>query len=218
MKNIIRKYRDKLYSAVIADTLDSLGLHKQVLTPGIFPLDKSIKLCGLARVGLYMPIYHDDENINIYEHELKMVDSLKEYEILVLCCHGNKKISPWGELLSTRAVFLKAAGCLTDGCIRDSDMIREMKFPVFSNGTNPVDTKYRGKMMMADVPGEIAGVKVISGDLIFGDSDGVIVIPNKIINQVTDIALEKVSSENTVRDEIKEGKDLVSLFEKHGIL
>jgi 4-hydroxy-4-methyl-2-oxoglutarate aldolase len=218
MQNNLKKYRKKLYTAVIADTLDSLGYHKQVLTPGILPLDPSLKLCGLARVGLYMPIYHDDDTVNVYENEIVLVDSLKEDEVPVLCCHGNQKIAPWGELLSTRSSYLKAAGCLTDGCIRDSDMIREMKFPVFSKGTNPVDTKFRGKMMMADVPGEIGGVRIQSGDLVFGDNDGVVVVPSNIISEVANKALEKVNSENIVRDEIKEGNKLTDIFEKHGIL
>ncbi len=214
----LKEYKEKLYSAVIADTLDSLGYHKQVLKPGIKSIDPKIKLCGLARIGLYMPIYHDDETVNVYEHEIALVDSLKENEIAVLCCHGNENIAPWGELLSTRASFLKSGGCLTDGCVRDTDMIRKMQFPVFSKGTNPVDTKFRGKMMMTDVPGEIAGVRIESGDLIFGDNDGVVVVPSNIINDVTKKALEKVNSENTVRDEINEGKTLTDIFDKHGIL
>ena len=97
-------------------------------------------------------------------------------------------------------------------------MIRKMQFPVFSKGTNPVDTKFRGKMMMTDVPGEIAGVRIERGDLIFGDNDGVVVVPSNIINDVTKKALEKVNSENTVRDEINEGKTLTDIFDKHGIL
>ena len=97
-------------------------------------------------------------------------------------------------------------------------MIREMKFPVFSKGTNPVDTKFRGKMMMADVPGEIGDVRIESGDLVFGDNDGVVIVPSKIIKEVTSKALDKVNSENTVRDEIKQGEKLTDIFEKHGIL
>lgn len=93
-----------------------------------------------------------------------------------------------------------------------------MKFPVFSKGTNPVDTKFRGKIMMADVPGEIGDVRVESGNLIIGDNDEVVVVPLKLINEVTSKALEKVSSENTVRDEIKKGNKLTAIFAKHGIL
>ena len=165
-----------------------------------------------------MQIFHDDENTNVYEHELALIDSLKTNEVAVLICNGNKNISPWGELLSTRASYLGAAGCLTDGSVRDSNLIREMKFPVFSNGTNPVDTKYRGKMIMADVPGEIASVRVNSGDLVFGDRDGVLIVPLKIIDQVIAKAFEKVTSENTVREELKAGNTLADVFAKHGIL
>jgi len=162
--------------------------------------------------------YYDDENTNVYEHEIALIDSLKENEIAVLCCHGNEKIAPWGELLSTRATYLKSAGCLTDGCVRDTKMINEIGFPVFAKGTNPVDTKFRGKMMMADVPGEIANVYVESGDLVFGDNDGVVIVPSKVIDEVIRKALEKVSSENTVRDELKKGDSLTAVFEKHKIL
>ena len=93
MQNIIQKCREKLYSAVIADTMDSIGFHKQVLKPGIVALDPSIKLCGLARVGLYMPIYHDDENVNVYEHEIALIDSLKTDEVAVFICNSNQNIA-----------------------------------------------------------------------------------------------------------------------------
>ena len=73
-------------------------------------------------------------------------------------------------------------------------------------------------MMMADVPGEIADVKIKSGDLVYGDNDGVVIVPSKIIKEVTDKALEKVTSENTVRDEIKSGDTLTNIFAKHKIL
>lgn len=216
--NLIQICKEKLYSAVLADTMDSLGFHNQGLKPGITALDPSIKLCGFARVGLYMPIYHDDENTNVYEHEIALIDSLKQNEVAVLCCNGNKNIAPWGELLSTRASYLGAAGCLTDGCVRDSVLIQKMKFSVYSNGTNPVDTKYRGKMIMQDVPGKIAGVNVEKGDLVFGDQDGVLIIPSKILDEVIDKALEKITSENTVREELRAGNTLTDVFAKHKIL
>jgi len=69
--------RSTLYSAVISDTLDSLGYRYQVLRPGIRPLDPNTVLCGWARVGLYSPIYHDDADVNVYELELRLIDSLK---------------------------------------------------------------------------------------------------------------------------------------------
>lgn len=215
---LIRECRERLYSAAIADALDSLGYHHQVLAPGIRAIDPDRVLCGLARVGLYMPLYHDDENTRVYEHEIALVDSLKADEVPVLCCHGLTRISPWGELLSTRSAYLGAAGMLTDGSVRDSVKIREMGFPVYSAATNPSDTKFRGKLMLYDVPGEICGVRIESGDLVFGDIDGTVVVPRQAIAEATRAALEKASAENVVRDEIRAGGTLVEIFDKHGIL
>ena len=81
------EYKTKLYSAVLADTLDSLGYHKQTLTPGIKSIKPDVIICGLARVGLYMPIYHDDENTNVYEHEIALIDSLKAVSYTHLRAH-----------------------------------------------------------------------------------------------------------------------------------
>jgi regulator of RNase E activity RraA len=215
---LVRQCRTRLNSAAISDSLDALGYHNQVLTPGIKALDASLVLCGLARVGLYMPVYHDDENMRVYENEIALVDSLRPEEVPVLVCHGIQRISPWGELLSERSSYLGAAGCLTDGCVRDTSRIRALNFPVYSSGTNPVDTKYRGKMFLYDVPGEICGVRVDSGDLVFGDFDGIVIVPRAVLHQVVDKAMEKVAAENVVRDEIRAGGALTDIFAKHGIL
>lgn len=215
---LVRQCRTRLNSAAISDSLDALGYHNQVLTPGIKALDAGLVLCGLARVGLYMPVYHDDESMRVYENEIALVDSLRPEEVPVLVCHGIQRISPWGELLSERASYLGAAGCLTDGCVRDTSRIRALNFPVYSSGTNPVDTKYRGKMFLYDVPGEICGVRVDSGDLVFGDFDGIVIVPRAVLHQVVDKAMEKVAAENVVRDEIRAGGALTDIFAKHGIL
>ncbi len=215
---LVQECRARLNSAAISDSLDSVGYHHQVLTPGIKAVDPDLVLCGLARVGIYMPLYHDDEDTKVYEHEIALVDSLKRDEVAVLCCHGLTRIAPWGELLSERSSYLGAAGVLTDGCVRDTSRIRALKFPTYSAGTNPFDTKYRGKLMLADVPGEIAGVRVESGDLVFGDFDGTVVVPRKVMREVVDKALAKVAAENVVRNEIRAGHTLVDIFDRHGIL
>jgi regulator of RNase E activity RraA len=217
-KTLLQTCRAELYSAVISDTLDSLGHRRQVLQPGVTAIQDGMRIVGFARVGIYMPIFHDDQNVNVYEHEIRFVDDLKADEVPVICCNGNQRISPWGELLSTRCAYLGVAGCITDGCVRDVDMIREMAFPVFSGGRNPVDTKYRGKMMWYDVPGVIGEVEVHSGDLVVADVDGIVAVPKAMIKQTISKSLEKVRAENTVRDELRQGSTLVQVFEKHGIL
>ena len=215
---ILSDCKTKLYTAVISDILDSMGYLNQVLSLGIRPLDESSVLCGWARVGIYLPIYHDDELVKVYEKELKLIDSLQPDEVPVLICHGLKHIAPWGELLSTRARYLQAAGCLTDGSVRDVRVIREMKFPVFTGGITPVDTKYRGKLTWYDVPGKIHGVDVDSGDLVFGDVDGVVIIPKKLVEIVLEKSLQKVPEENMVRKKLVSGESLEKIFADHGIL
>lgn len=216
--DLVRECRTLLNSAAISDSLDSFGYHDQVLAPGIHAVDPQLVLCGLARVGLYMPVYHNDENTRVYENEIALIDSLKPDEVPVLVCHGIRRISPWGELLSERSTYLGAAGCLTDGSVRDTNRIRELNFPVYSSGSNPVDTKYRGKLMLSDVPGEICGVRVESGDLVFGDFDGIVIVPKAVLRPVIEKALEKVSAENVVRGEIRAGGALTNIFAKYGIL
>lgn len=210
--------RSELYSAVLCDTLDTYGFRNQSPRSGLQLVDKSKPLCGIARVGIYLPVYHDDNEMDVYGEEIDLVDSLKPDEVPVLVCHGLTRIAPWGELLSTRAKVLKAGGCLTDGSIRDVAMIREMEFPVVSGGTNPVDTKYRGKLMMYDVPGEIAGVSINSGDLVYADEDGVVFVPASSIVDVVGAALSKVRQETTVRQELSDGESLRDIFTRHGIL
>ena len=87
----LEKIRSQLYSAVLSDTLDSLGMLDQVLSPGIKPLDELMVLCGWARVGLYMPIYHDDETVNVYEKELELIDSLQRDKVPVLILSWDQK-------------------------------------------------------------------------------------------------------------------------------
>lgn len=216
--DILKACREELFSAVLSDSLDSLGYHEQAVAPGLSPLSEEMRIVGYARVGIYMPIYHDDENVNVYENEIRLIDDLARDDVAVLSCNGDLGICPWGELVSTRAQYLGAAGCITDGCARDSKAIRELGFPVFSAGTNPVDTKYRGKLMWMDVPARVGGVKVNSGDLVVADHDGIVFVPSEVIDRTMDLALRKVRKESMVRQQLREGVSLADVFARHGIL
>ena len=93
-----------------------------------------------------------------------------------------------------------------------------MKFPVFAGNIGPLDTKHRGKLVWNDVPGKIHGVNVNSGDLVFGDVDGVVVIPKESVEIVLEQSLKKVSEENIVRKKLEKGYTLEKIFAEHGIL
>jgi 4-hydroxy-4-methyl-2-oxoglutarate aldolase len=215
---ILSSCKSELHTAVLADSLDSIGLHEQVVAPGLTALSEDMRVVGFARVGIYMPIYHDDENVNVYENEIRLIDNLAAGDVPVLSCNGNLNISPWGELVSTRAGYLGATGCITDGCVRDVQAIREMGFAVFSGGRNPSDTKYRGKMMWADVPAVIGGVRICSGDLVMADADGIVFVPADHIDEVVSRSLEKVRAESIVREQLLRGVSLTDVFNTHGIL
>src|SRR4029079_15621887 len=133
-------------------------------------------------------------------------------------CPRGERIGPWGELLTTASRARGAAGCVTDGLVRDVRLIREMRFPVFSGGIGPLDSKGRGEVKAIDVPVECGGVPVAPGDWIFGDVDGVVIIPGRLLERAIDLALKKVLDENTVRAELTAGELLATVFARHGIL
>lgn len=211
--------KQDLYAAVLSDVLDSFGLMNQAMRPFIRPLDDTKVLFGRARTGLYMNAYSVSEGENPYEIEIALVDDLKPGDVAVLDCGGpTERIAPWGELLSTASAKRGAAGCVIDGLVRDVRLIREMQFPVFHGGIGPLDTKGRAKMMARDVPISCGGVAVSSGDLVFGDADGVVVIPQAIAPKVIEAAIAKVKSENVTRDELNRGLLLGEVYRKYGVL
>jgi 4-hydroxy-4-methyl-2-oxoglutarate aldolase len=208
-----------LNAAVISDVLDSLGLMGQAMKPFMRPLDDRLTLIGRARTGLYMPLVEHRDGENPYQVEIALVDDLKAHDVVLLACNGpTDRIAPWGELLSTAAMARGAAGCVTDGLVRDVRQIREMGFPVFCGGIGPLDTKGRARMVERDVPVSCAGVTVRPGDIVFGDVDGVIVIPRQHEQQVITRATEKVSGENQSRDALQRGERLADVFARLGIL
>ena len=210
--------RRKLFVSVVSDTLDGLGFRNQAFTPAIRPLDEDRVLLGRARTALYREVFHVPNGHNPYALEIALVDDLKPFEVAVMACGGNPKIGPWGELLTTAARARGAAGALTDGLVRDVRAIRKLKFPVFSAGIGPLDSKGRGEVAAIDVPVELAGVRVESGDVIFGDADGAVAIPRKIEKQVFAAAFEKISGENNTRAALARGEKLASVFKRYGIL
>ena len=212
------QFRD-LSAAVLSDVMDALGLMNQAMQPFVRPLDENLVLAGRARTGLYMLAYEVREGENPYEVEIALVDDLKPGDVPVLACNGpTQRIAPWGELLSTAAQTRGAAGCITDGLVRDVRQIREMRFPVFHGGIGPLDTRGRARMVQRDVPVECGGVKVVSGDILFGDVDGVVVIPKERAAEVLAGAKEKVAGEGRTRDELRQGRLLREVFEKYKIL
>ncbi len=207
-----------LFSAVLSDCLDQCGVTKQAMPARIRPLDIAVVMVGRARTAAFMEVYHVAEGVNPYELEIALIDSLQPGQIPVFACSNPGRVAPWGELLSTASHVRGAAGALMDGCVRDIKPILAMGFPVFHGGIAPLDSRGRGKIMALDVPIECAGVPVAHGDLIFGDADGVVVVPQAVEQQVLDLAFEKVKGERSTLADLRRGDKLADVFARYGIL
>jgi 4-hydroxy-4-methyl-2-oxoglutarate aldolase len=215
----IEALRRLLYAPVVSDVLDSFGLMQQALRPFVRPLDDGLVLLGRARTGRYAPATMPSADHNPYALEMDLIDSLRPGEVPILACDGpTDVIAPWGELLTTAARARGAAGCVTDGLVRDVSRIRAMRFPVFHGGIGPLDTKNRAEMVEADVTIRIAGTIVSPGDWVLGDVDGVVIIPADKADAVFRAALDKIAAEDTTRQELAAGESLRAVFARHGVL
>lgn len=209
---------EKLYSAVLSDSLDAVGVWNQAMTSRIRPLDETLKLCGRARTGQYMEVPYVADGVNPYELEIAIVDDLKPGDVAVFACGGSSRIAPWGSLLSTATKARGAVGCVTDGFVRDILGIRELGLPVFHAGIAPLDSKGRGQIQAVDVPVIVDGVRIAPGDLVFGDADGVVVVPQAVEAEVLKFAFDKINGEHHSINELRAGGYLRDVFAKYGVL
>jgi regulator of RNase E activity RraA len=214
----LAEIRQTLYTAVLSDVLDGLGFRDQAMPPSIRPLDEDLVLAGFARTGLYREVFREVDGENPYELEIALIDDLKPDDVAVFGCCGSRRIAPWGELLSTASRARGAAGCVTDGMVRDIRAIRALRFPVFHGGVAPLDSKGRGKVAEIDVPIRCGGVAVAPGDLVMGDADGIVIVPRAVEEEALRRAFAKVTGENTTRDELAAGAKLADVFAKYRVL
>ena len=206
----------ELYAAVLSDALDAAGYREQALRHTIRPLYPDAIVVGRAMPVLCVEVYEMPDEP--YQQEITAVDSLKPNDVLVCSTNESPRICIWGELLSTAARARGARGAVIEGFIRDARQIMAMQFPVFMMGLSPIDSYGRGDVMAYNVPIECGGVTVNPGDILFGDIDGIVAIPQAVEVEVIEAALAKVSGENRTRDELRAGATLREVYDKYGIL
>ncbi len=148
---------------------------------------------------------------------LAALDDSKKNEVYI-CTGSSPDYALWGELMSTRAIKCGAAGAVVDGYSRDTKGILALDFPTFSFGRYAQDQGPRGKVIDFRVPIQINGVRIDSGDIVFGDLDGVCVIPQKIETEVIQDALVKAQGEKVVQKAIENGMTACEAFKKYGIM
>ncbi len=216
--------RRELFTSVVGDVMDKLGLFHQFLPPAIKPLRADMVLIGRAMTVLSVDVFRErvsgsanklmDKPFGLM---LEALDDLKPNEIYV-----NTGSSPrnalWGEMMSTRAIKLGAAGAVLNGYSRDTRAVLNLDFPTFSWGSYGQDSAPRYKVVDFRLPIEIGNVLIGSGDILFGDIDGVCCIPRDVEVEVFTKAMEKARGEKAVRKALEEGSSAVVAFEKYGIM
>src|SRR6266487_2128579 len=145
------------------------------------------------------------------------IDDLKRNEVYI-CSGASATYALWGGLLTTRAIKLQAAGAVLNGFSRDTNEILQLNFPTFSFGGYAQDQGPRGKVIDYRVPILIGGIVVKPGDIVFGDRDGVIIIPKEVEQVVFEGAFEKARGEQLVRKALAAGMTTVEAFKTFGIM
>jgi len=216
--------RRELFTCVVGDVMDKLGLQHQFLPPQIRPLRQDMVVIGRAMPVLAVDVFEEKvsgAHTKLMEKPfglmLEALDDLKANEVYV-----NTGSSPrnalWGELMSVRARKLGAAGAVLNGYVRDTKAVLSLDFPAFCWGSYAQDSAPRYKVVDFRVALEIGAVRVRPGDFLFGDIDGVCVVPAEAGKEVFSKALEKARGEKLVRKALEEGSSAVAAFEKHGIM
>lgn len=220
---VFSNLRDKLFTAVVGDVLDKMGWQRQFLPQAIGPLKPEMKVIGRAMPVLEADIFEDGSrsplsvNAKPFGLMLEALDDLRPNEVYV-ATGGSFRYAFWGELMSTRARYLRAAGAVLNGFIRDAAGVEALGFPTFSRGLYAQDQGPRGEVIDFRVSIEIEGVRISPGDLIFGDREGVLVIPSEVAADAIEAALRKASTENRVATAIRNGMGAREAFETYGVL
>lgn len=207
---------EKLYSSVVGDVLDRMGYRAQGFSSRIGALTPARRVSG--RIFTAKAIRVNEEPQEPYKLEMAAIDTMSEGDVLVVDADHNLEASFWGELLSTACMAKGVRGIIMSTCTRDLWALEKMEFPVFGIGITPVDSLGRMDVVSIGEPIEIDGVKMKNGDLILGDHDGVVAIPEEVADEAIAKALEKVSGENVVREALAAGMPVAEVFKKYGIL
>ncbi len=216
--------REGLFSAVIGDIMDLMGYTHQFLPPKIMPLRDDLVVVGRA-----MPVLEADDfggegpgrvgaDLNQpFGLMLRALDDLRENEVYI-CTGSSPNYALWGELMSMAASNRGAAGAVVNGYSRDTRGILAQNFPCFSHGRHAQDQRPRGKVTDYRCTIEIEGVRVRPGDIVFGDLDGVCIIPKEIEAEVFRRSWEKAYGEKQVFEAIKGGMGAQAAWDKFGIM
>jgi regulator of RNase E activity RraA len=205
----------ELYTPVVGDVLDALGRYHQILPAPVQPLRESMTVVGRAMPVLMIDVHGPQQKP--FGLLTEALDDLRPGEVW-LASGGDMRCAYWGELLTATARTRGAAGAVINGYHRDTPKVLEQNWPVFSRGRFCQDSAVRTQVSAFRCPIEIDGVWVEPGDLVFGDLDGVVIIPRALEAEVVQKSLEQARGEKVVRKAIEGGMSATEAFRTFGIL
>ena len=206
----------RLYTGAIADILDRHGYRHQVLPRTITSRTAVNRLAGLAFTGQGYPAASaaDDDT----QTRLRMLDSITPGTISVWACGGSVNCAHWGEMMSTAARQRGCSGAVLDGGVRDVDFVNAMQYPVFANFLCSASSVGRWNIKEYQIPIKIGDTIIHPNDFVFGDIDGVVVVPHDIILDVLTAAEDVNRRETGMREELRRGVSVQEAFAKYGSL
>ena len=206
---------DVLYTPVVGDILDQLGRYHQFLPVPVQPMREQMKVVGRAMPALYGDVHGPQRHP--FGQLTEALDQLEPGEVWI-GSGGQMRCAYWGEILTATARTRGAVGAVVNGYHRDTPKVLEQNWPVFSRGRYAQDSAVRSQVVTYRCPVEIEGTWIEPGDLVFGDLDGVVIVPGELEAEAVERALEKARAENLVRSEIERGMTSTDAFKKYGIL
>ena len=208
--------RAKLESCPVASLSQQLrrkGLNN-VSIDGVRPLPGAGKIVGTAKTLRFIPNREDlfTSHGGGYNAQKRAFDAVGEGEVIVIEARGDRTAGTLGDILALRAHANGAAGVITDGGVRDYDAVAAVGLPVYAAGPHPAVLGRRHVPWDHDLTISCGGATVQPGDIIVADSDGALVIPPHVAEEVADAALAKEAEDAWVADRVAEGERLEGLF------
>ncbi|MEO8907534.1 MAG: fumarylacetoacetate hydrolase family protein [Microbacteriaceae bacterium] len=199
--------------ATLSASLRKRGYH-DIFIEGVYGNKPGVRMVGTARTLRFIPFRPDlfASHGGGYNAQKRAFDAVNPGEVLVIGARGERSTGTVGDVLALRAQVRGAAGIVTDGGVRDYDVVAALEIPTFSQGAHPSVLGRKHVPWETDVTIDCGGAAVQPGDLIVGDGDGVIVIPAAIAAEIIDEANAKEHEDAWVAEQVAAGAAVDGLF------
>lgn len=213
--DLVKVCATELNTAVVGDILDARGRTHQFLPQPIQGFRDSMLVCGRAMPVLVEDVEGSPEKP--FGLLTEALDDLRPGEVYLLT-GGSLRCAGWGEILTVTAKARGANGAVIDGFHRDTSQVLREDWPVFSRGAYAQDAGARASVVDFRCSVAIGKVNVSPGDIVFGDIDGVLIIPQDIAQDVIEEARRKLAAESVTKDAIRSGMSSTEAYATFGVL